>query len=101
MTKRFGASEASTLRIVPFLAISTLVLGQAAAECGTTSDPEVTLDTLVAGTYYIDADICSGPACIGSVWVYQESNGKPGLQRGDEVHDDTCGGLTQADTIIF
>lgn len=31
-----------------------------------------------------------------SVWVYQESNGTPGLQRGDDV----CAG-DNADTIIF
>lgn len=36
-----------------------------------------------------------------TMWIYQESNGIAGLQRSDEVHDDTCGGMIEADTIVY
>lgn len=36
-----------------------------------------------------------------TMWIYQESNDLAGLQRGDEVHDDTCGGMIEADTIVY
>lgn len=32
-----------------------------------------------------------------SVWFYRESNGEPGLQRGDEICDDTNGGENESD----
>jgi len=50
--------------------------------------------------YYVDNDLCQ-PGCIYSIWVYEETNGIEGLQRGDEFVDDTCHGLIEADTIIF
>lgn len=37
----------------------------------------------------------------GGIWVYQESNGIPGLQREDEVEDNTCHGSIRGDTIIL
>ncbi len=37
----------------------------------------------------------------GTTWIYQESNGIPGLQRNDDFHDDTCGGQITADTILY
>lgn len=49
-----------------------------------------------AGTFYVATDHCQ-PECIFSVWVFQESNGIDGLQRNDEVRDDTCGGQIEAD----
>lgn len=62
-----------------------------------TSDPEVA----VAGQY-VDNDFCQfeDDPCLFSIWHYQESNDIDGLQRGDEVVDNTCGGLIDADTII-
>lgn len=65
--------------------------------------------------YYVDNDLCIGDACPISVWIYEESNGRPGLQRGDEVVNDLqgCeyvgdhtwmdqdGRLIRPDTIIF
>ncbi|HUR70234.1 MAG TPA: hypothetical protein VM370_13400 [Candidatus Thermoplasmatota archaeon] len=41
------------------------------------------------------------PECIGYLYVYEESNGIEGLQRQDEVHDDTCGGAIPGDRIVF
>jgi hypothetical protein len=64
-----------------------------------TEAPEVD-STLVGGAYYVDNDVCQ-PECIFSIWVYEESNGIAGLQRGDEVVDSTCHGQIDADTIIF
>ena len=45
----------------------------------------------------MDNDLCQ-PDCLFSIWLYQESNGIPGLQRGDEVVDNTCHGMIEADT---
>ena len=39
--------------------------------------------------------------CVFSIWTYYETNGIEGLQRGDEMHDDTCGGLIESDSIPF
>lgn len=36
-----------------------------------------------------------------NVWVYEESNGIAGLQRYDEMRDDTCRGQVPGDTIVF
>jgi predicted nucleotide-binding protein (sugar kinase/HSP70/actin superfamily) len=67
----------------------------AAEECYNTSAPEVD-----AGGYYVDNDACFPDTCTYSIWIYQESNDIPGLQRGDEVVDDT-NGCIDSDTIIF
>lgn len=48
---------------------------------------------------YVDDDCC--PECLYYVWIYQESNGIPGLQREDEIVDDTCHGMIVGDTIVF
>jgi hypothetical protein len=39
--------------------------------------------------------------CLFSIWVYEETNGIPGAQRGDEVVDDTCHGMIASDTIVL
>ncbi len=77
-----------------------------ADHCTTWStDPDVELDTNPTGVgprYYVDNDPVNLPCCpFGSWWVYEESNGIPGLQRSDEERDDTCHGMIRADTIIF
>jgi hypothetical protein len=78
------------------LAALGVALPAMAQECTpTTSVPEVD-----AGGFYVDNDLCQ-PTCVFSIWIYQESNGILGLQRGDEVHDDTCAGQIDPDTIVF
>ncbi len=68
--------------------------------------PDLCASGDISGTYYVDVD-CSffwtgpGPECILSLWIYEESNGRPGLQRWDEVVDNTCGAIIDGDTIIF
>jgi hypothetical protein len=65
----------------------------------TTSAPELTIPETAAGpAHYVDNDACQ-PGCGFSIWIYEESNGMDGLQRGDEVVDDTCG-LIDSDTIL-
>ena len=59
----------------------------------TTSWPEVTYDP-----YYVDHDICQ-PDCFNAINVYEETNGIAGLQRGDEMVDDTCHGQILPDTL--
>ncbi|HUR69148.1 MAG TPA: hypothetical protein VM370_07860 [Candidatus Thermoplasmatota archaeon] len=67
-----------------------------AAGCApTTSHPELENDGM-----YVDNDACTLD-CILSIWVYEESNGMPGLQRDDSGRDDTCGGQIEADTNIL
>jgi hypothetical protein len=70
----------------------------------TTSQPEVDTGTAVPGAprYYVDNDVIQTAGPLFSIWVYQESNGLDGLQRGDEVVDNTCGGAAGiSDTIIL
>lgn len=47
-----------------------------------------------AGTVYVVVDDLENEH--GGVWIYEESNGEPGLQR----NDDSCNG-ENGDTIIF
>lgn len=66
------------------------------------SDPEVDTDPLGTGAgprYYVDNDpsIC----CLVTLWVYEESNDIDGLQRDDDVRDDTCRGTIAPDTLVY
>src|SRR5688572_27227927 len=99
--------------LVP-LAIAFLLASPATAfhcETWSTSRPELTIDGSPAGgpTYYVDA-VCGIVGFVtnhafgcgdGAIWVYEESNGIPGQQRGDEAADDTCHGAIVPDTIVF
>ncbi|HUR70058.1 MAG TPA: hypothetical protein VM370_12505 [Candidatus Thermoplasmatota archaeon] len=95
------------MRALLLLAIiaAFLVAAPAEATCEmTTSTPEV--DTGDHGPdlprYYVDNDVIQTAGPIFSIWVYEESNGLDGLQRGDEVVDDTCGGAAgPGDTVII
>jgi hypothetical protein len=90
----------------PFLALiamTTLVWGAAAQACEPT-----TSEAVAVGDHYVyNPCLDSGPGGIACqwwpwmIWIYEESNGMPGLQRGDETWDDTCGGLVEGDTIVF
>ena len=63
----------------------------------TTSAPEIDT-TIVGGSYYVENNRCDE---LCDIWIYEESNGLPGLQREDEVVDDTCHGLVDGDAIVF
>lgn len=82
------------------LATLALFLPAGAEECvPTTSEPEIDTGETGFGRYYVDNDVCQFDGCAFSVWVYQESNGIDGLQRNDEMKDDTCGGMIDSDTL--
>lgn len=90
--------------LVALLAVFALSSAAEAEHCTTysTTTPNVGCGMYnYEGTYpyYVDEDCCD--PCLSSIWVYDESNGIPGLQRGDEVHDDTCHGMIIPDTIVF
>jgi hypothetical protein len=55
-----------------------------------------------AGGHYVFTDCWTyDPECNLSFWIYEESNGIPGLQREDETHDDTCHGIIPGDRIVL
>lgn len=92
----------------PIAALVALALvAPAAAEepCYTTSPALVTVpETPLAPAYYLANDLCQpvvgDGSCLFSIWPYWETNGIPGLQRGDEVRNDVenCVDGTQSDT---
>lgn len=45
-----------------------------------------------AGVYVVNDGAPVVNPWLFSIWFYTENNGQPGLQRGDEVCDDTAGG---------
>ena len=51
--------------------------------------------------FYLDNDACQAELCGFSIWIYEESNGREGLQRNDDFAGDRTCGLYPADTIIF
>ena len=53
------------------------------------------------GVYYVAQDRCFFCLTGEDTWIYQETNGIPGLQRGDEVVDNTCEGAIPADFDVF
>ena len=82
-----------TLLTLSALAVAVPV---SAATCATTtSNPEVH-----QGALYVDNDLCQ-PGCVLSIWIYEESNSIPGLQRQDSGRDDTCGGKIDPDAQIL
>lgn len=68
------------------LVVSALARGDGG--CATT-EPTATIETPVA-TYYLLNEVCQ-PDCLFSVWIYEETNGEPGLQHGDDGIPEGCG----------
>lgn len=94
--------------ILILLAILALAIPAGADHCATfsTSDPE--FDSAFGASvedaprFYVENDPCHMHGmCVFSIWVYRESNGIGGLQRDDEIVDDTCHGMIAGDTIIL
>lgn len=89
----------TTLKPLTLLAGMLLVAATAAAET-CQQETTATLET-PAGTFYVVNDLCQ-PDCLFSIWIYQESNGEPGLQRCEEIYDeDDCTCPVESDTILF
>lgn len=88
------------------IAVLGLALGSASADgCTPTTSTAVAV-----GGFYVSEDCYLDPILEGrdpyclvifSLWVYEEANGLPGLQRQDEVVDDTCQGAIPGDRIIL
>lgn len=77
------------------------VLPHAVASGCTPSTSQADVDVVGRAYVFDDNDFCRRTdLCIYSYWVYEESNGIPGAQRGDEHVDDTCGGAIAADTVV-
>jgi hypothetical protein len=93
--------------ILTIAAIALMVPSNAIATCDMAlATPELTVPDAsgqAGGDVYVDNDFCQLDGCSFSLWVYQETNGVAGLQRGDEVENDvdTCTDGTVADTDIF
>lgn len=65
-----------------------------------TSTPAATLEVQPAGAWYLVPDQYCNPECTPVWLVYEEANGYPGLQRYDDIHDDTCGRPHLADIVL-
>jgi hypothetical protein len=83
-----------------------LAMPAAAQECTpTTSAATLTVHAIGGIGYYVVEDpgwlTCEFgiPEC-GSIWVYEEANGIAGVQRADDVHDDTCTGQIPGDRLV-
>lgn len=80
-----------TILVLLFLASTAY----AAEDCAETT--EATLVTPATGvglsgdegTYYLVNDRCQ-PDCLFSVWIYEETNGRDGLQRPPDIIEDRC-----------
>lgn len=103
------------MRFVVLLIASLSLMTSAQGEgCHlTTSQADVDTGPLTgpAGVRHYLVDDCFISSCSppfsnvhvdGTFYIYEESNGIDGLQRADEIADDTCGGrVGVGDTIIF
>lgn len=90
--------------LAPVLLLVALSAPAIAQHCTEPGEQEDAISTCVAGLepcFYVDDDNCEPECGHFNVWIYQETNGHPGLQRGDEITDDTCHGMIEADTVIF
>jgi len=90
--------------LVALAAFALLVPAQAEELCYTTSSPELTIPgDAIGGDIYVDNDLCEpvvgDGTCTAAIWIYQETNGIAGLQRGDENVNDVinCTDGTTAD----
>ncbi|HUR69955.1 MAG TPA: hypothetical protein VM370_11975 [Candidatus Thermoplasmatota archaeon] len=89
------------MRSILFLLVATLVLAGTppALACGPTTSPApANTCAIQSSCFYVVVDVCTD--CV-SIWVYQESNGRSGLQRHDSFDDDTCSGAYTGDTRIL
>ena len=84
-------TKVATIAIVALAALTFALPPGAATHCAgvTTSEP-----LFKHGDYYIVADV------LGGVIIYEESNDRAGLQRGDRSLDNTCHGRVKADTRV-
>jgi hypothetical protein len=110
-TQAFGVGNHTVILVVSDganNATANVTIQVAAGSAGAVSPPaEDTLcptdgDAIAipgAGLYLTPMDSAEDPPfSVGSLWVYEESNGMPGLQRNDDTRPTDC---PTPDTIIF
>jgi hypothetical protein len=76
------------MRTLLVLAIVSLVIPLASAQTCSNTDPNAKQIDTSLGTYYLVVDNCPSVenGCLFSIWIYEETNHIPGLQRDDEVN---------------
>lgn len=74
-----------------------LYVGDRATGVGASTD-EGALFVGASGYYVISDGVPLLMGSLFSVWIYPESNGEAGLQRGDEVCDESNGGEYEPDS---
>ena len=90
------------MRLILALSVAVAIalpVGAEHCETWTTSEPVSDL-SFFGLPYYLDHDLCQD-YMICPTWVYEETNGITGLQRGDDIVDDTCHGQIESDAIVF
>lgn len=89
------------MRTFAILLALVILSGAARAQETCEHEPTATIES-PAGTYYVDVDDCTlDGSCLFSIWIYQESNGIPGLQHCPEEGIPECECGTESDTILF
>lgn len=91
------------------LALLLVALAPAGPALHTGCAPSTSPATLALGsatrwstTVYVVVDVPTTQALFVPLpWIYMEANGRDGLQRQDEWHDDSCRGEYAPDQLIF
>lgn len=95
--------------LLTLAALSIALPASLADHCTTysASDAEITTTGDEGAIHYVDNDLCQ-PECGFSIWLYEESNGLPGLQRSPAAEgnnpyapDNTCHGAYPSDTYWY
>lgn len=94
--RQSGRGGQATLLVLTLLvALAPAAANHDAQPC----EPSATPPDAEMGGVYVDVTLTQNLA-KSRVWIYEEDNGLPGLQRGDElVRDETCG--HGADALVF
>lgn len=96
-----SAEGPSLRRFLTILACATLLLasGAGAVENGCETDENAIPIAVGGDTYYVVSDPCQplvgDGTCLFSVWMFEEGNGQPGLQRDDGF------GSCEGDVLVF
>lgn len=96
--------------IAPLLVLLALCSSAGAEHCegpGETPPKLLIADKsgTLGGDIYVNSDMCQMECCpcivVDGITIYQESNGFPGQQRGDEIVDDTCHAAVPPDRMLW
>lgn len=85
-----------TPTVAPIMLVMVLAVPAGAEHCVTYSTSRAHFEQ---PPYYVTNNFCLLD-CIGTFYLYEESNGLPGLQRADEWVDDTCHYQWEPDVLL-